>query len=190
MLAGLGVITSALAADSYSEDAVKAAYLYRIAGYVDWPQSIPADAPFIIALLDAPGIARELERLLRGRLIHGRIAHAREFSGARNLGAPQVLYLAAGHADFLRAVVPMAGVQPMLVVTDEEGGLNAGSVLNFLTVDRRVRFEVSLTAAARWGLRISSELLDIAVHVQGSRRQSRSRAANGSGAANGFMGGD
>ncbi len=61
----------------------------------------------------------------------------------------------------------------MLLVTDEEGGLNAGSALNFLTIDRNVRFEVSLTSADRWGLKVSSELLGVAVRVLGSRRQSQ-----------------
>lgn len=45
-------------------------------------------------------------------------------------------------------------------------------MLNFLTIDRNVRFEVSLTAAERWGLKISSELLGVAIRVQGSGRQS------------------
>jgi hypothetical protein len=40
-------------------------------------------------------------------------------------------------------------------------------------VDRRVRFEVSLTAAERARLKISSELLTVAVRVLGGRRQSR-----------------
>ena len=34
---------SANAAESYSEDAVKAAFLYRFTGYVDWPAQAAAD---------------------------------------------------------------------------------------------------------------------------------------------------
>jgi hypothetical protein len=45
-------------------------------------------------------------------------------------------------------------------------------VLNFVTVDKRVRFEISLIAAERAGLRISSELLSVAIRVHGGRRQS------------------
>jgi hypothetical protein len=58
-------------------------------------------------------------------------------------------------------------------VTDEEGGLRDGGMLNFLTIDRRVRFEVSLTAAGQAHLKISSELLGLAVRVFGVPRQSR-----------------
>jgi len=59
-----------------------------------------------------------------------------------------------------------------LLVTDEEGGLNAGSSLNFLTIDQRVRFEISLAAADRSGLKISAELLGVAVRVRGGAKQS------------------
>jgi hypothetical protein len=161
------------AADSYSEEAVKAAYLYRFAGFVSWPPMAPPDAPFTIAVLGSPGVARELQRLLPGHLLNNRSVLVREVTGARDLGKPQILYVGAGRADFLTTVIPAAGLPGILLVTDEDGGLSSGGVLNFLTIDRRVRFEVSLTAADRAGLKISSELLGVAVRVHGGGRQSR-----------------
>ena len=56
--------------------------------------------------------------------------------------------------------------RPVLIVTDEERGLDDGGIINFIEADRRVRFEVSLTAASRAGLTISSELLSVAARVQ------------------------
>jgi hypothetical protein len=157
----------------YSPDVVKAAYLVRFAGYVDWPERMPADAPFIIAVLGSPGVARELRHLLPGHPVNGRLAEVREITGAQDLAKPQILYVGAGRAEYLRAAFPATELASILVVTDEEGGLNAGSALNFLTIDRRVRFEVSLTAADRSGLKISSDLLGVAVRVHGGGRQSR-----------------
>jgi hypothetical protein len=172
--AALGLLaTAALCgharATEYSGNAVKAAYLYRFAGYVSWPQHAPASAPFTIAVLGAPDIAAELRRLLPGHLINGRVAQVREIAGIHDAGEAQIVYVAPGHTDLVRgwAPQPEAGV---LLVTDEDGGLNAGSTLNFLTVDRNVRFEVSLPAAERWGLKISSELLGVATRVQGTGR--------------------
>lgn len=53
----------------------------------------------------------------------------------------------------------------MLIVSNTPRGLDVGSMINFLLVDRRVRFEVSLPAAKRSGLRISAELLSVASRV-------------------------
>ena len=58
------------------------------------------------------------------------------------------------------------------MVTDSEEGLELGSVLNFVIVENRVRFEVSLTAADKSRFRISSELLAVAARVRGGSRQS------------------
>lgn len=175
--AGLGVLLGspfgapARAAEAYSPDAVIAAYLYRFTSYVDWPQQDLAGHPFVIDVYGDPGVAEALRRLLPGHPIHNEIAEIREIRSARDLGDPQMLYVGEGHADFLRAVASDAG-RHVLVVTHEEQGLDVGSALNFVTVDNRVRFEVSLTAADRAGIKISSELLSVALRVHGGRRQS------------------
>jgi hypothetical protein len=164
------------AAETYPEDAVKAAYLFRFAGYVSWPDELPRDTPFTIAVLGSPGVAQELRKLLPGHLIDNRPVQVREITGERDLGRPQILYAATGRAEELRRMFPSTGLQSTLLVTDEQGGLDAGSALNFLTVDRRVRFEVSLTAADRSGLKISAELLGVAVRVHGAAKQTRDAA--------------
>jgi YfiR/HmsC-like len=168
----LAAVSPAQAADGYSEDAVKAAYLYRFAGYVDWPELGAEGEAFTIAVLGSPAVVQELRRLLPNLSVNHHPAEVREVKGLHDLGRAQILYVGAGHAGILRTLTPPQD-HPMLLVTDEEGGLDAGSVLNFLTVDRRVRFEVSLTAAERARLKISSELLTVAVRVLGGRRQSR-----------------
>lgn len=159
------------AADSHSEDAVKAAYLYRFVGYVGWPTDVSDRKPFTIAVFDAPGVARELRILLPAHPLNGAIAQVREITRVQDAGAAQVLYIGAGHADFLSALNSQLASQSILCVTDEARGLQSGSVLNFLNVDHHVRFEISLTAAERLHLKISSELLPIAIRVQGGRRR-------------------
>ena len=60
-----------------------------------------------------------------------------------------------------------AQAQPVLTVTDIEKGLAQGSVINFVVTENRVRFEVSLDAAKRIGLKIGAPLLSVAMRVQG-----------------------
>jgi hypothetical protein len=51
-------------------------------------------------------------------------------------------------------------------VTESDGGLRAGSVINFRVIDQRVRFEVSLAAADRANIKLSSRLLSVAYLVR------------------------
>lgn len=173
--AGFGILLAgslrvpARASEVYSRDEVIAAYLYRFTNYIDWPPQ--AHGGFVIDVYGDPGVARALRQLLPGHPIHNEIAEVREVRSARDLGEPQMLYVGEAHADFLRTLAAEAG-RHVLMVTNEAQGLDVGSALNFVTVDNRVRFEVSLTAADRAGIKISSELLSVAVRVHGGRRQS------------------
>ena len=57
-----------------TESAVKAAFLYKFAGYVEWPAPPVPDAPFVIATLGADDVAGELTAILPGRAVGGRAA--------------------------------------------------------------------------------------------------------------------
>ncbi len=159
------------AQETHSEQAVKAAYLYRFASYVEWPDGSAAGHPFVIVVVGAPEVARDLRRLLPGHLINNQTVQVREATRVQEVGGAQMLYVGPDNADFLRSM-RASGNPPILMVTDEDQGLDLGGTVNFVTVENRVRFEVSLTAAERARLKISSELLSVAIRVRGGRRQS------------------
>jgi len=159
-------------AATYSEDAVKAAYLYRFTQYVEWPESAPVGLPFTIAVMGAPGVAAELRRLLPGHTIKNGAAQVREIGRMQDLGAAQMLYIGTPQLDRAHDAISLIAARPVLVVSDIEHGLLTGSVLNFVMIEHRVRFEVSLTAAERSQLRISAELLGVATRVQAEDHQS------------------
>lgn len=172
VLGALAAAASSRAAQPYSEDAVKAAYLYRFTQYIEWPQLPASGQPFTIAVLNAPGVAQELQRLLPDHPIKNATARVRPITRIQDLGDAQMLYLGPAPTDRLRNAIAAVAFGSVLLVTDSEAGLELGSILNFITVEHRVRFEVSLTAADRSQFRISSELLAVAARVRGGARQS------------------
>lgn len=152
-------------AQPYSEDAVKAVFLYRFTSFVDWPSDAAAPPQFEFAVLNADGVADALGRLLPDRQIQDRPARVRRIARIRDLGAARVLYVGSDPPAELAPIVAAIANQPVLVVTSMQRGLEQGSTINFIVVDRRVRFEVSLRAANRAQLKISSELLSVASRV-------------------------
>lgn len=169
LLAGVGPAH----AQTDSVEAVKAAYLFRFAGYVNWPAETTRYDTFLFEVMDAPGVARELRRLLPGHLVHELPVEERELQSLADLGHPKILYIGPGHSAEMRRVLALLARIPVLIVTDEVDGLDVGGVLNFVMFNHRVRFEASLTAAEREHLRISADLLALAVRVRGSPHQSR-----------------
>ena len=150
------------AAQLSSEQAVKAAFLYKFAAYVEWPAPSRPDAPFVIATLAADEVANELAAIIPGRAVAGRPVVARKVKEGDSLQEVQILFVGRRAGDS-RAAIEAARRQGVLVVT--ETSLEQGGAINFVLVDNRVSFEVSLEAAERSGHRISSRMLAVARRV-------------------------
>jgi hypothetical protein len=151
--------------ETFSVDAVKAAFLYRFASYVEWPADSPA-APFVIAVVGADDVAGQLEQLLPRMKVHGRAVELRRVSRAADLDGVHILYVGPDLLARTRSLRAAAVERPILIVTDDARGLDAGAIINFIEANRNVRFEISLIAADRARLKIDSALLSVAARVE------------------------
>jgi YfiR/HmsC-like len=149
----------------FTVEAVKAAYLFRFAQYVEWP-SLAADSPLVIAVSGAEDVAVHLDRLLPGMSVNGHRVVVRRVTTPQELDGVQILYIGVNAFARTRALRAQAVERPILVVTDHKLGLDGGGVINFIEVDRNLRFEISLIAADRSGLKINTQLLSVAARVE------------------------
>lgn len=166
LLLWLTLGAAASPAATYSEEAVKAAFLHRFGAYVQWPSPPAGDTPFVIAVVGSDAVVEQLERLLPGLSVQNRPAQVRRVKEPRELDGVHILYIGEGGVGRARPLMAAAAARPILVVTDDEDGLDRGGIINFVRVERSIRFDVSLPAADRSGLKIDSGLLSVAAHVQ------------------------
>jgi hypothetical protein len=154
--------------DYASEQSIKAAYLYKFADYVEWPPEIlgDPDVPLTIGVVADDLLARELEKMTRGRVAHGRSIFVRRVAPREPLEGMHVLFVGSAGTESLPDLMAAARQHAVLVVTETGNALDLGSVINFRAINQRIRFEVSLESADRSGLKLSSRLLAVAVHVQ------------------------
>lgn len=151
-----------------AERAVKAASIYRFLAYIEWPPSSFArpDSPLVIGVAGADELADELSRITADRVADGKPIQVRKLQPSDTLAGLHVLFIGRSPADSQAQLLRLALAHPILTVTDTEGALALGSMINFRLVDGRVRFEVSLGAAERSGLKISSRMLQVALAVR------------------------
>jgi hypothetical protein len=152
-------------AETFSVDAVKAAFLYRFAAYVEWPADSPV-APFVIAVAGDEDVARQLEALAPRMTVNRRPVQLRRVSHAADLDGVHILYVGPKALARTRSLRNVAIERPILIVTDDARGLDAGAVINFTETKRNVRFEISVIAADRARLKIDSALLSVAARVE------------------------
>jgi hypothetical protein len=165
-------------APSYSQVEVKAAFLYRFGSYVRWPTLSGGDDTITIAVLNDPDVASELERFVADRTIDGRTVRVHRLRSIYGLDdGDRMLFIGPDENSRLAQTIEAIGTKPVLVVTDAPDGLANGAMINFQLVERRVRFEISLTRARAAGLDLSSRLLAAAIKVETSRCAEQCRGA-------------
>jgi hypothetical protein len=162
-----GNVVQAQARPLSLERSVKAAFLYKFLGYAEFPSASFADAeaPLVIGVAGSDELAAELTRMVVGRNVNGRTIVVRTIKDQSTIGELHLLFI-AGDENRAAAMLKAHSQHALLTVTETERGLQLGSVINFKIVDDHVRFDVSLDAAGKNNVKLSSRLLTVAHLVQ------------------------
>jgi hypothetical protein len=178
-LAGLAALCMALAtgpaagAENESlEYAVKAAYLSKFGLYVEWPNaafSSPSSALNLCVAGEDP-FGAALDKAVADQRIGNRAITVRRLKTVGRESGCHILYIGGSDARHAGQVIDAVRGSGVLTVSDTRGTAAARAIINFVTKDNRVRFDIDEEAAAQNGLAISSKLLDLALNVK--RRQS------------------
>jgi hypothetical protein len=150
-----------------NEYQLKAAFVYQFPQFVEWPAPAWQSATGVqICILRPNPFGRELEALVRGESLNGRPFVIREITGPDGVSGCHVLFI-RGTAPAGSEVLKAARGSSVLTVGEGERFLDEGGIIALRIVERRVRFEVNAAGAQRVGLRISSQLLSLALNVRG-----------------------
>jgi len=150
-----------------AEYRVKAAFLYKFGGYVEWPQGVFAkpDSPIAIGVIGADALAEELVQIVAGRNVNGRPVRVRKLRPGDPITGLHVLFAGRAHGGRLAEILVAARGQALLTVTESEEGLELGSMINFVVVEDKVRFDIAPPPSESGNLRISARLLGVARKV-------------------------
>lgn len=165
--AALGWPAQARAQVAYEEGRVKAAFLVRFGQFIDWPAEAfkPTDGAFVIGVIGSPRVFEGLRPFAENRAATGRAISVHAISNASELPQLHVLFVGASEKERMAQHVASVAGRPVLVVGEWDEALAQGASINFMLIERRVRFEVALDAAQKVGLVVSSRLLSVAARV-------------------------
>lgn len=160
ILAWPGAVTTS--ADSSVEIRVKAAYIYNFARFVEWPPR-SGNGPVRIGVLGTGDLASPLAQAVRGKTANGRLIEVAQIDSVTDSGCCEILLIERSESKHTQEIVQALAGRPVLTVCDEKDGLKEGVMIAFRLFEDSVRFEINQEAAERAGLRISSQLLKVAL---------------------------
>ncbi|HEX7759980.1 MAG TPA: YfiR family protein [Caulobacteraceae bacterium] len=151
------------------EYAVKAAYLYRFAPFVQWPPDAFASAasPFNLCVLGDDPFGAALDQAVRGQSVGDHPVVVRRLRAAEVATGCQILYVQDARRPALASALRGVRGAPVLTVSDQ--GRGDGTIIQFVVKEGHVRFSIDTGLAAASHVTISSKLLSLAVTTEGGR---------------------
>lgn len=162
LISPLGINTMAQAQTVEEHDA-KAAFVFKLVNFVQWPPAATGD--LVIGFIGADVTGDSLQRLTYGKSVNGRRIVVRRLAHDGDLKSCQVIFVGASERKNTLAVVERLRGTNVLTVGESEGFGQHGGIVNLLLNQGRIRFEVNSHASERAHLQISSRLLSLATIV-------------------------
>jgi hypothetical protein len=149
-------------AQSRDERAVRAAYLYNLIKYVDWPaQGKELTVAFAGDALTSDMIGKMLDGKTSDRYTL-RVVHA---ESAEELQRCSVLYISGAPESDVRKILEKVKGHNVLTVGEDDVFARDGGMVALVNTGDHIRIEVNLEAAQADGIRISSRVLGLATIV-------------------------
>ncbi len=173
-------------ADSTSsrEYQVKAAFLYNFIQFVDWPEEKLADSneSIIIGIIGRDPFGNAFESV-KDKKVKGRDVVIKRFKSFEELEKStekdktksdqeietltkcHLLFICSSERRNLKKIINTVKDYDVLTVSEMKGFLEAGGIINWFVEEKKLRFEINITAAERAKLKIRSKLLRLAKRI-------------------------
>ncbi|MCT4583075.1 MAG: YfiR family protein [Flavobacteriales bacterium] len=143
---------------------IKGIYVYQFAKNVDWPQKYKTGS-FTIGVLGDKSFYEQLKGAYTGKQVGGQKIEVVFYASIEKVQSPHLLYVSPYNKETAIALAKKLKKDKTLIIGEEKGLLNNGIIINFLSKDNKLAFEISKSNAKKKELVISQTLTRLAVDV-------------------------
>ena len=148
-----------------TEHQIKAAFLYNFAKFVDWPAAANAssDSPITIGVLGENVFHDDITTVIHGKNINNHPLQFHQCSSIEEATNCQILFISPSEQKHFTQIIEELHHASILTVSETDQFIEDGGMIDFVVVEKKVRFQINNDAAKKAGLTISSKLLSLAV---------------------------
>lgn len=139
-------------------------FIYNFTRYIQWP---PAEqqGDFVIGVLGSSGIIPHLEKMAETKRAGNQKFVIKKFNSVDEVTKCHMLFIPDNQSRHFGAAQSKLSGQPTLFISEKPGMGKEGSIINFIIVDGKYKFELNQSAAKSRNLKISSELTKFAILI-------------------------
>ena len=150
---------------------VKGAFIYNFTKFIKWPPEVwEQNMAFTIGLFEADRFGPALE-VFGGKTVFGKEVKIKHFASIDTIEFCHVLFIGSSKRNRIQNILGSLKEQSILTIGESERFIELGGIINFVIVDGKVKFEINREEARRSNLKISSDLLSLALNLQQDKNE-------------------
>jgi hypothetical protein len=165
LLTGMGLCID-VHAGTVGEYTIKSALILNFARFTDWPPEAFADSPdtLHICIVGDDAVVDAFTGI-EGKHVGKRRLAVRKVRSTRRLQDCHLLFVTGSNRGRLPQIFAAVKGKPVLTIGEMADFAESGGIINLVKAGGKMRFKVNLDAARRAGLKISSQVLKLALSV-------------------------
>jgi hypothetical protein len=144
---------------------LKAIYVYNFATLVDWPKEYK-QGNFVIGVFGESKLYTELVDKYSSKTIGSQHIAIKKFTHQSQITDCHILYVTGSNSEKIAELTKKFKDKSTLIVSEKEGLLKSGSIINFIVQGNKQTYELSKTNATKHKLIIGSTLTNLAANVE------------------------
>ena len=178
VLVGTKQMPCAYGADS-KEYKLKAAFIYNFIKFVSWPADIETQSESIkIAIIGEDPFGSSFDPIIKKTVRNKKIELIKyhdfnKIADSNSLDQCQVVFVCKSESKNAVTIINSVAGKPVLVISGIDNFADLGGLIGFTKRDNKIRFEINLNAVKLADLKISSQLLKLALRVIEKEQESK-----------------
>jgi len=140
----------------------QAVFIYNFTRLIEWPAEYKS-GPFTIGILGSSDLYDEIKNYTNGKMVGSQPINAVKYNAIEFIGKCHILFVPFNRTKDMDAIKNKIGNNSTLIITEKKGALENGSMINFVIIEDRLKFELKISNASKIGLKIHSNLENMAV---------------------------
>ena len=140
-------------------------FIYNFLKYIEWPPDAVATGERVIGVIGSSEATEALRKMATTKSVGNTRIVVKSFPSAAALTSCHVIFLTDSASDQLANITAKTNGKPVLLITEKPGLIEKGSGINFVTVGGKMAFELHQKQLKDAGLKVSGNLLKLAILI-------------------------
>jgi hypothetical protein len=146
------------------ESSLKAAFIYNFTHFIEWDDDVFTDN-FIIGVVGNSLIDEPLEEIARTRKVGNKNITIRYYKSPEDIEKCNILFISKNNKAPLSEFLTKPELKKTLIIGEKEDYALKGAGINFVILDKKLKFEVNKRSLDDAGLKVSAQLLKLAIII-------------------------